>query len=77
MNVDVRKFPDVGDGDIRWRRNTDDVPGTGPGVGALLHLGESGEQSVGAAHTSASAGQETLGGLEEGNLLQEPHTLDQ
>ena len=71
------KFPDVWDGDISWWRNTDDVPGTGTGVGAVLDLERSGEQSVGAAHTSSSPLQETLGGLEEGDLLQEPHALDQ
>ena len=61
----MRKFPDVGDGDIRWRRNTDDVPGTGPGVGALLDLERSCEQSVGTAHAAASSLQQTLGGLED------------
>ena len=70
------KFPDVGYGDISRWWNADDVPGTGSVRGVLLDL-RSGEESVGTTHTSASSHQETLGGLEEGNLLQEPHTLYQ
>ena len=73
----MRKFPDVGDGDFSRWWNTDDISGTGPSVGAVLHLDRSGQQSVGAADTSSSSLQETLGGLEERDLLQEPHALNQ
>ena len=48
-------FPDVGYGDISRWWDADDVPGTGPGVGALLDLEWSGEESVGTTHPSTSS----------------------
>ena len=71
------KFPDVGYGDISRWGNAYDVARTRPGAGGLRHLDRSGEESVGTTHTSSTSWQEALGGLEERNLLQEPHTLDQ